>query len=189
MRGTSMIGLGTALPPLYVEQRDAYRFYEAKGCLPSAQQALYSRLLLDGPIRGRYFGMREPDDVLNADPDAAMERFTAFGRRLAAEASRKALNDAGVAPEEIGGVVVNTCTGYLCPGLTSYLAEDLGLNDDALAASRHVFREYGNMSSPTVLFALRRLMETGGSRGRGLLLAFGAGFTAFAALAVGQDAS
>jgi predicted naringenin-chalcone synthase len=35
-----------------------------------------------------------------------------------------------VSPYELGGLVVNTCTGYLCPGLTSYLAEDLALGDD-----------------------------------------------------------
>jgi alkylresorcinol/alkylpyrone synthase len=28
---------------------------------------------------------------------------------------------------EIAGLIVNTCTGYLCPGLSSYVAADLGL--------------------------------------------------------------
>jgi alkylresorcinol/alkylpyrone synthase len=351
MEGTALLGLGTALPPLYVEQREAHRFYEAQGCLPAAQRALYARLLLDGPIQGRYFGMHDPNDVLNTDPDTAMERFTEFGRRMAAEAAHSALSDAGVAPKDVGGVVANTCTGYLCPGFTSYLVEDLGLSDDVkaadlvgmgcggavpalecgcgqvdrtrgrpvlcvavevcsathfmddepgltvsncifgdgaaaavlgqvseqrialvdfesglfpehrdtlryvydggrlrnqltrrvpvigaasiervanrllsrhglvpediswwavhaggtavldevgkrfglnendLSASRHVFRECGNMSSPTVLFALRRIMDLGEARGRGVILAFGAGFTAFAALAAGPDAS
>jgi hypothetical protein len=42
-------------------------------------------------------------------------------------AARRALAEAGVEPAEISGLVVNTCTGYLCPGLSSYIAEDLGL--------------------------------------------------------------
>ncbi|MFW6259224.1 MAG: 4-(cytidine 5'-diphospho)-2-C-methyl-D-erythritol kinase, partial [Halochromatium sp.] len=35
-----------------------------------------------------------------------------------------------LAPEAVDGLVVNTCTGYLCPGLSSYVAEDLGLRTD-----------------------------------------------------------
>ncbi|MFO7821114.1 MAG: 3-oxoacyl-[acyl-carrier-protein] synthase III C-terminal domain-containing protein, partial [Lentisphaeria bacterium] len=272
-------------------------------------------------------------------------RFTVQGRDIAARAGREALQKAGLKPTDIGGIVANTCTAYLCPGLTSYLAEDLGLPtnvkaidimgmgcgsaipnlecgcgmlqntrgkpvlcisteicsathlvdddpgitvsncifgdgaaavvlgagaesdpclidfetglfpkhrealrythkggrlrnqltprvpvigaqctekvvqrllarheieisdirwwavhaggtsvlervgnrlnlaDDALATSTEVFEEYGNMSSPTVLFVLQRLMQNNQVEGPGMLLAFGAGFTAFAGLA------
>jgi alkylresorcinol/alkylpyrone synthase len=41
------------------------------------------------------------------------------------------LQRATLRPEDIDAVVVTTCTGYLCPGLTSYVTEQLGL-------SRHV---------------------------------------------------
>jgi predicted naringenin-chalcone synthase len=44
-----------------------------------------------------------------------------------------------------------------------------------------VFAEYGNMSSPTVLFVVRRLME-GGSSGPCVCLGFGPGLVAEAAL-------
>ena len=36
-------------------------------------------------------------------------------------------------PETIDGVIVTTCTGYLCPGLSSYVIERLGLRRDVLA--------------------------------------------------------
>jgi alkylresorcinol/alkylpyrone synthase len=36
-------------------------------------------------------------------------------------------------PDAIGAVVVSTCTGYLCPGLSGYVIESLGLRGDALA--------------------------------------------------------
>jgi alkylresorcinol/alkylpyrone synthase len=64
------------------------------------------------------------------------------------------------------------------------LAKKLNLQPDALQASDHVFRNFGNMSSPTVLFALRRVLdvEQPGPGASGLLLAFGAGFTGHAAL-------
>lgn len=45
-----------------------------------------------------------------------------------------------------------------------------------LQASRDVLRGYGNMSSPTVMFVLDRIMR-GGVRGQGCMLAFGPGVT------------
>jgi len=39
------------------------------------------------------------------------------------------------------------------------VAESLGLDDDQVAASRKILREYGNMSSVTVLFVLREILH------------------------------
>ncbi|MEJ0049928.1 MAG: type III polyketide synthase [Methylovirgula sp.] len=53
------------------------------------------------------------------------------------------------------------------------------LEDSALAASRAVLRDYGNMSSATILFVLERLMRDKTKRGAsGCALAFGPGLTA-----------
>lgn len=52
----------------------------------------------------------------------------------------------------------------------------LELGPAALAASRDVLRRYGNMSSPTVLFVLRTLLERGRA-GPGCAMAFGPGLT------------
>ncbi len=54
----------------------------------------------------------------------------------------------------------------------------LGLSDDDLALSREVLRDFGNMSSPTALFALDRARKAG-AKGPHLLLAFGPGFSAY----------
>lgn len=51
----------------------------------------------------------------------------------------------------------------------------LNLPPHALAHSRAVLRDYGNMSSSTVLFVLRRMF---GTAGRGVAMAFGPGVTA-----------
>lgn len=66
------------------------------------------------------------------------------------------------------------------PGGTKVLeayAEVLGLDAADLWASWDVLREYGNMSSVTVLFVLQRLLASG-VQGRGLLSAMGPGFSA-----------
>ena len=119
--------LATANPPLYVTQKEAFAHYDRLFDLAEAERDLYRRLLMDSPIRGRYIGMDSPDEAVETDQDRLVERFLKFGRLTAAAAVRDALRQAELAPEDIGGIVVNSCTGYLCPGLTSYIAEDVGL--------------------------------------------------------------
>ena len=54
-----------------------------------------------------------------------------------------------------------------------------GLAPDALEVSRDILRAYGNMSSPTVLFVLRRMLADGHAPGTpGIAIAFGPGLTA-----------
>lgn len=54
----------------------------------------------------------------------------------------------------------------------------LSLPNTALDHSRHVLREYGNMSSATIMFVLERLLRAGRQRARGLAMAFGPGMVA-----------
>ena len=123
-------GLGTANPPFYATQEEAYEFFSTQFDLTQDEQDLYCRILLDGKITGRYLGMDATTDALETDPDALLARFLKFGRPTAVAAARRALEDAGLKAEDIAGLVVNTCTGYLCPGLSSFIAQDLGLSTE-----------------------------------------------------------
>ncbi len=67
------------------------------------------------------------------------------------------------------------------PRIVSQVAETLGLAPEATAVSRQVLAECGNMSSPTILFILERLMRAGAQRPC-VALGFGPGLTAEAAL-------
>jgi alpha-pyrone synthase len=58
----------------------------------------------------------------------------------------------------------------------------LELPEAALAASRTVLREFGNMSSPTIMFVLKELMRTAPTGVPGCALGFGPGLTAEALL-------
>jgi predicted naringenin-chalcone synthase len=69
------------------------------------------------------------------------------------------------------------------PRILDAVGQCLDLPREALAASRDVLRRHGNMSSPTVLFVLERLAEEG-CRGPCVMLAFGPGLIAEAALLV-----
>lgn len=121
-------GLGTAVPPFYATQEEAYEFFSTQFTLTPEERNLYRRILLDGKITGRYAGMDSTADALETDPDRLLARFLKFGRATGAAAARRALAEAGVQAADIAGLVVNTCTGYLCPGLSSFIAEDLGLS-------------------------------------------------------------
>ena len=57
------------------------------------------------------------------------------------------------------------------------LEQSLGLRDGTLDHERAVLRDYGNMSAPTVLFVLERLLATEGMPRNSMLLALGPGFT------------
>ncbi len=59
------------------------------------------------------------------------------------------------------------------------MCESLQISEDRLELSRSVLQEYGNMSSPTVLFILKRLLENAGpcAGDHALAAAFGPGFS------------
>jgi len=119
--------LATGLPPLYVTQQESFDFFRAHFELAAEEEALYRRLMMDGPIRGRFLGMDSTEEALETDPDHLNARFLKAARTIGADAARRAMAAAGLRPDDVGGLAVNTCTGYLCPGLSSYLAGDLGL--------------------------------------------------------------
>jgi alkylresorcinol/alkylpyrone synthase len=62
--------------------------------------------------------------------------------------------------------------------ILNVVQKTLGLSREDLSISYEVLRNFGNMSSPTALFALHRAIEAG-ARGRHLLVAFGPGFSAY----------
>jgi predicted naringenin-chalcone synthase len=73
------------------------------------------------------------------------------------------------------------------PGGTVVLAQvakELELAGEALRFSYNVFENYGNISSPSVLFVLRKILDSGRIQAgqKGMLLTFGVRFFAFAAL-------
>lgn len=69
------------------------------------------------------------------------------------------------------------------PRVLDAIGESLGLPDEALAPSRGVLRDHGNMSSATVLFVLERLRSAGASVPTpAVMLSFGPGLGAEIAL-------
>jgi predicted naringenin-chalcone synthase len=119
--------LATANPDRYASQEEIYHFLDAHFQMQPGERELYRELLLDGPIRGRYIAVDRDEEICSQDADYLVERFARHARRIAARAAERAMNQTGLEHRDIDAIIVNTCTGYLCPGLSSYLVEDLGL--------------------------------------------------------------
>ncbi len=119
--------LATANPRRYATQEEIYAFLMSHFQMQPQEKELYRQLLLEGPIRGRHIAVDVDEEICSQDPDRLIARFATHSRRIAAEAAHAALDRAGLEPSDIEGLIVNTCTGYLCPGLSSYLIEDLHL--------------------------------------------------------------
>jgi predicted naringenin-chalcone synthase len=92
--------------------------------------ALTHKLFSHPGITKRHFAIADPASFFSEDPDSRIARFTTQAIELSARAVLKALADAGLTAHEVSGLVVNTCTGYICPGISTYLIEKLGLKRD-----------------------------------------------------------
>ena len=132
-----IIGVGTAAPGTRYTQAQCHEALLGApqfAALSRRSRVLLERLLLgDNGIRTRALALAPLSDAFDARPDVLHRRFVQNAPLLAEAAARKALERAGCAVEAIDGLVVSTCTGYLCPGLSSYIVERLGLRADAIA--------------------------------------------------------
>jgi predicted naringenin-chalcone synthase len=84
-------------------------------------------------ILTRHLVLQNLEEAFDLTPDALHARFVQNAPLLASEAARRALADSASAAKEIDALIISTCTGYLCPGLTSYVSEQLGLRADLAA--------------------------------------------------------
>ena len=82
-----------------------------------------------------------------------------------------------VEPLRAGGDVASWCVHPGGVAVLDHVADALSLPDGALASSRAVLRDVGNVSSATVLFVLEREIARLAEGDRGVMLGFGPGLT------------
>jgi predicted naringenin-chalcone synthase len=131
-------GVGTATPAFRYSQRDCWEAYcrsPFPDRLSGRSHAILRKVLTgDCGIGHRCFVMSNLEEAYSIDPNTLHRRFAENAPALAAAAAGRALENAGVSIREIDALLISTCTGYLCPGLTSYVGERLGLNSRAYLA-------------------------------------------------------
>ena len=130
-------GIGTAVPANSYSKLDCWHafsnsaWFERLG--PRAHAVARTVLLRDNGIESRHLAVDSLPEVFQIEPDALHARFLAHAPALARQAGMAALARSRLAPQDIDGVVVSSCTGYLCPGLSGYVVEQLGLREDVQA--------------------------------------------------------
>ncbi|WP_035613855.1 3-oxoacyl-[acyl-carrier-protein] synthase III C-terminal domain-containing protein [Haloferula sp. BvORR071] len=128
--------LHTAVPPhRYTQQQclAALRETPAYAALKPRSQGLMEKILGNGVsgIATRSFCLPEIGPGVARDAQELNETFEREAPRLAIAALQPALEKAGIAAVDLDALFICTCTGYLCPGVTSHVAELLELRDTA----------------------------------------------------------
>ncbi len=130
-------GIGTATPPTRYTKADCWEALQRSQWyrrLDSRAIALAKVILLgDNGIEARRLALSRLEECFDIDPETLHGRFVTHAPQLAAQAGWQALAAARHGARDIDAVVVSTCTGYLCPGLSGYVIERLGLRSDIQA--------------------------------------------------------
>lgn len=118
-----LLGIGTAVPPNRLDPEPARELLQRTfPRLRVTELRPVTRYTVDPPellLRPRRLG-------------EAMRTYATHAPRLAAEASRRALAEARVAPDQIDMVVTVSCTGYQIPSLDVALIAELGMRPDVV---------------------------------------------------------
>ncbi len=120
--------LATALPAHRWSQRDVHELLARS--FPHYRAPAFRRVFLNGEIEHRYFSFGPDGFDPGASPDDLHRRFAEHALPLARAASERCLARSGIRVRDVDCIVVATCTGYLCPGLTGHLGRALGMRDD-----------------------------------------------------------
>ncbi len=128
--------LATAVPPHLLTQRQCWEIGRDSPALRRlgrrAQIVLRTILNGDSGVATRHFAIGDVAHVFDLSTDQLNAHFRREAPHLAGEALLRALRQAGLRPTDLDALLICTCTGYLCPGVTSYVAEQLGLRANAV---------------------------------------------------------
>jgi alkylresorcinol/alkylpyrone synthase len=128
--------LGTAVPERRYTKADCWEAFTASEWFErlDVRSRLIAKLVLsrNNGIEARRLAVDSLDEVFAIDADTLQRRFSRCAPQLAGDAGRTALARAALTAQSSDAIIVSTCTGYLCPGLTGYVGERLGLRRDVL---------------------------------------------------------
>ena len=127
--------LTTHSPKVSYTQQEVWDIFSASSAptrlRPGSIELVRKVLTGDNGIDKRHFALHDFEALLQHDGESLNRAFEREGPFLAGAALKEALDGAGWGADELDALVVCTCTGYLCPGLSSFIAEQQGLRPDA----------------------------------------------------------
>lgn len=127
--------LATAVPPRSFTQENCWVAMQDGNLASSLKPrsvALLEKILTSGNsgIDQRQLAIDSLHGVFGESASGLNHAFERESPPLAAAALTTALDRAGLAARDLDALFVCTCTGYLCPGVSSYLAELVGTRGD-----------------------------------------------------------
>ena len=127
--------LATAFPPHSFTQAECFETLKNSGAMDGlrgrSSELLQKVLTGDSGIETRRFCDPDLRKTFGFDAGELHQHFEQHAPQLASEALLKACDLASLKPSGIDALFVCTCTGYLCPGLSSYISERLGIRPNA----------------------------------------------------------
>jgi alkylresorcinol/alkylpyrone synthase len=123
----SISGLGTALPPYRVGGDEVLRLITRLWPRLERRVGLFADELSD---THRYLVRPLSEALVPLSPGDQTVRYAAEATPLALAAARRAIAEAGAAIDDIGLIVVSSCTGFVLPGVDVELINHLGLRRD-----------------------------------------------------------
>ena len=159
----SIAGIGVAYPEVLRQDEMWDGFFERH--YGGVQRALAKRVFANSGVVSRH-GVVNPliEDISGWSTEARMRRYLTEALPLGKDAVCSALDEAGLAPADIGLFLVCSCTGYVTPGLDILLARDLGM----AAATQRLF--IGHMGCYAALPGLGAAADFVTARGKPAVL-------------------
>jgi len=130
----NLISLASTFPEQVLTQEECWIEFQASGALeplkPSSRKLLEKILLNANGIDQRHLAVSDLGMASKANPGMLNRLFEEHAVTLSTQSLEKALRKSGVVASELDALFICTCTGYLCPGLSSYVSENVGLRSD-----------------------------------------------------------
>ncbi len=128
--------LNTSVPELALSQKECAELVQRSRLRERLKRRSLLTLLAilrgESGIAKRHFALSEVERLFDYSADELNAAFRREAPVLAGRALRAALDSAGLVPRDLDALLVCTCTGYLCPGVSSYVSEQFGMRDNAL---------------------------------------------------------
>ena len=124
--------IARAVPKHALTQVDCLNILQSSGVLSNLKSRsveLIEKILLgNSGIDKRHFAVPDLSLLPSYDAEFLNREFLREAPALAESALNQALEKAYLQSGNLDALFVCTCTGYLCPGISSYVAERMGLN-------------------------------------------------------------
>jgi polyketide synthase Type III len=123
-----IISVGTANPPRKFTQEEIYR-------LCGYQSEKIKSIFLNSDIEMRHLYIDSREFGLDETVDQLNQRYRQGSQEIASSAICDSTKKSGIGLSQIDFIAVVSCTGYLCPGLSSLLIRKMGFRKDVQQAN------------------------------------------------------